>query len=162
MSESAILTTIVATPNQLMKGCSKSEPNTQTSQLNLTSKTRGPNQATYQVWGTNRSDALSWVVTTIFHQSIFRTGIDASTLPGLPSTPPQRQTAPPPCARPSRHICLRDPVAPCRQNSSSSRGRWHAAPPANLRTTATASCHPDPTARTVLSRTPKPPQTAPS
>ena len=34
-------------------------------------------------------------IATIFHQSIFKVGTDASTLPALPSTPPRRQTAPP-------------------------------------------------------------------
>lgn len=57
---------------------------------------------------------------TIFRRPIFRTGIKALILPGLPSTSPRSQTVPPPCACPYKHACRRDPTAPrCRAPSSS-------------------------------------------
>src|SRR4051812_36499557 len=57
-------------------------PNTQTTHLNLSSKAGSPSRATYRVWGTNRSDALTCVVAAIFYRSVFGADIEASTLLG--------------------------------------------------------------------------------
>jgi hypothetical protein len=38
--------------------------------------------------------------------------------PGLPSTPPRRQTVPPPYTSPSWHVRRQDPAAPCRRDET--------------------------------------------
>ena len=57
-------------------------PNTRSTHLSLSSKARSPSRATYRVWGINWSDALTCVVAAIFHRSVFRADIEASTLSG--------------------------------------------------------------------------------
>ena len=52
------------------------------------------------------------VLAAIFLEPIFRKGTNALTLSGQPLTPPQCQTSPPPCARPSARVRHRDPFAP--------------------------------------------------
>jgi hypothetical protein len=63
-----------------------------------------------------RHHMLYEVDASIFLEFIFRIGIHASNLPDLPSTPPRRQTASPPCMRPSSCARQRDPAAPCRRD----------------------------------------------
>jgi hypothetical protein len=76
-----------------------------------------------------RHHTLSKVIASIFLELIFRTGIHASNLIDLPSTPPRRQTVPSTCARSSGHVHRWDPATPCHRDSPS----W--TPPMNHRST---------------------------
>lgn len=94
-----------------------SEPNTKpTSHQSLTSNAGRPIPATCWEWVTHRFGALTEATAAVIHLTIFRAGTDAKTLSGQLSTPPWRQTVPPPCVRPPRHVQRRDPAAPCRRD----------------------------------------------